>query len=317
MTFSSNVREEVAHHPLARTCCRIAFLAAALRGAGSLHLTGAGHVHGELDVGSHAVGRQILVALREEGATCEVRAYRPERLGLGQRVVIILHEDPASADVLVRAGVVDRDGRPLPADARDVADRSCCRVAALRGAFAVGGTVSAPGRYPLLEIRTHDEVFATWLADCAATLDIPLRVRQRARWCEVMTRRRDAVQDMLAVLGAESAALDIAEDDVVRSARADANRRANFDTANLTRQVAAARRQTAAIEVLSTTGALERLPTALRETAQLRIDNPDLTLAELSDVGAVPRPTLAARLRRLVDEAEAVGEVRDFRRPRA
>ncbi len=317
MTFSANVREEVAHHPIDRPCCRVAFLAAAFRGAGSLHLTGAGHVHGEVDVGSHAVGRQILVALREEGATCEVRAYRPERLGLGQRVVIVLAEDPASAAVLARTGVVDAGGRPLPAVADRTLERPCCRVATLRGAFAVGGTVGPPGRSPLLEIRTHDAAFAELLAACAGLLDIPLRVRERPRWCEVMTRRRDAVQDLLSVLGAESAALDIAEDDVVRTARADANRRANFDTANLTRQVAAARRQAAAIDALRAAGILEALPAPLRETAQLRVDNPDLTLAELSDVGAVPRPTLAARLRRLVDEADAMGEVGEIRRPRA
>ena len=65
MTFSSNVREEIAHAPLAASCCRIAYLAAVLRGAGSLHLTGGGHAHAEIDVGSHAVGRQILTALRE------------------------------------------------------------------------------------------------------------------------------------------------------------------------------------------------------------------------------------------------------------
>jgi hypothetical protein len=138
-------------------------------------------------------------------------------------------------------------------------------------------------------------------------MEIPLRVRERPRWAEVMTRQRGAVQDLLTVIGAESAALDVAEDDVVRSARADANRRANFDTANLSRQVLAARSQLQAIATLHEAGVLSSLPVVLRGTAQLRLDNPELTLAELSIVGNVARPTLAARLRRLIAEAEALG----------
>lgn len=303
MTFAAGVREEVAHQPVDRPCCRTALLAAAFRGAGSLHLTGKGHVHGELDVGGHAVGRQLLVALRAAGATCEVRAYRPDRLGSGQRVVVVLAEDPVTQAVLAATGVVDAEGRPRMAQAGDLPGRACCRVSALRGAFAVGGTVSSPGRAPLLEVRTHERAYAEVLAACAAELGIALRVRERPRWSEAMTRRRDAVQDLLTVLGAEGSALAIAEDDVVRSARADANRRANFDTANLTRQVAAARRQLQAVERLSAEDRLATLSRELREAAALRADNPDLTLAELADVGRIARPTLAARLRRLVQEA--------------
>ena len=264
-------------------------------------------MHGEVDVGSHAVGRRLLVTLREEGATCGVRAYTPERLGSSQRVLLVLSEDAASSAALQRAGVIDEAGRPQPFVDESLLQRSCCRVIALRGAFAVGGSVSPPGRAPLLELRTHDIAFANVLAKCAATMEIPLRVRERERWSEVMTRQRGAVQDLLTVIGAEAAALDVAEDDVVRSARADANRRANFDTANLSRQVLAARTQLHAIAALVETGSLGGLPVALRSTAQLRLDNPELTLAELAIVGNVARPTLAARLRRLIAEAEALG----------
>ena len=73
-------------------------------------------MHGEVDVGSHAVGRRLLVTLREEGATCGVRAYTPERLGASQRVVLVLSEDAASTAALQRAGVRGGvcDEAPLP-----------------------------------------------------------------------------------------------------------------------------------------------------------------------------------------------------------
>lgn len=306
MTYASDVREEVAHHPPAGACCRRALLGAALRGAGTLHLTGSGHVHGELDVAGHAVGRLLLVLLREEGATCGIQTYRPARLHAPQRVRLVLADDPASTRALAAAGVVDAAGRPLGPD-RAVVRRACCAASALAGAFAVGGSVSGPGHPALLEIRTHAAAYAEVLAACASRLGIDLRVRERARWAEVMTRRREAVRDVLAAIGAESAALDMAEDEVVRQARGDANRRANFDTANLGRQVAAARRQARAIAELEADGRLAGLSEPLRGAAELRLRHPDLPLTELAARGGVPRPTLAARLRRLVETAEGEG----------
>jgi DNA-binding protein WhiA len=316
MTFSSNVREEVAHHPIESECCRIAYLAAILRGAGSLHLTGGGHAHAEIDVGSHAVGRQILTALREEGVMCGVSAYTPERLGLHQRVLLVLAEDDASTRLLRRTGVIDDAGRPRLTVAPSLIARECCQISALRGAFAAAGSVSPPGKPSHLEIRTHGADFAALLASACAQLGIPVQTRQRERWAEVMSRRRESVQDLLTVLGAEGAALDVAEDEVVRSARGDANRRANFDNANLTRQVHAARQQTAAIQTLMESGDITSITPVLRETAQLRFDNPEMTLSELAEAAGVSRPTLAGRLRRLVDLAEsATASVAD-RRPR-
>jgi DNA-binding protein WhiA len=299
MTYASDVREEVAHHPPAAACCRRALLGAALRGAGTLHLTGGGHVHAELDVAGHAVGRMLLTLLREEGATCGIRTYRPPRLKGAQRVLLVLADDPASTRALAVAGVVDAAGRPLAPDP-GIARFGCCAASALAGAFAVGGTVSGPGRPALLEIRTHSAAHAAVLAACAARLGVAVRMRERPRWAELMTRRRESVQDLLAAIGAESAALDMAEDDVVRQARGAANRRANFDTANLGRQVAAARRQARAIAVLAADGRLAGLPAPLREAAALRADHPDLPLTELAQRGGCARPTLAARLRRLV-----------------
>ena len=316
MTFSSNVREEIAHAPLEASCCRIAYLAAILRGAGSLHLTGGGHAHAEIDVGSHAVGRQVLTALREEGVMCGVSAYTPERLGLHQRLQMVLAEDEASRRLLLRTGVIDDQGRPRLTVAPSLIARECCQIAVLRGAFAAAGSVSPPGKPAHLEIRTHGADFAALLARACDHLGIPVQTRQRERWAEVMSRRRESVQDLLTVLGAEGAALDVAEDEVVRSARGDANRRANFDNANLTRQVMAARQQTAAITTLANSGDLATLTPALRTAAQLRLDNPEMTLSELAEISGVRRPTLAGRLRRLIELAESAVEPGADRRPR-
>lgn len=247
---------------------------------------------------------------------CGVSAYTPERLGLQQRVQMVLAEDDASVRLLRRTGVIDDAGRPRLTVAPSLAARDCCRVSLLQGAFAAAGSVSPPGRAAHLEIRTHGADFAALLASACDELGIPVRTRQRERWAEVMTRRRESVQDLLTVLGAEGAALDVAEDEVVRSARGDANRRSNFDNANLTRQVQAARQQVAAINALIAAEALAGLSPALRETAQLRLDNPEMTLSELAQQAGASRPTVAGRLRRLIELGEEAAEAGPDGRPR-
>ena len=86
------------------------------------------------------------------------------------------------------------------------------------------------------------------------------------------------------------------------------NRRVNCDTANLTKVVDAAQEQIAAIRRLEEAGALSTLPARLREAAQLRVDNPELTLSELAGMCDPPvsKSALNHRLRRLVEHAEQV-----------
>ncbi|MGI9188368.1 MAG: helix-turn-helix domain-containing protein, partial [Gaiellales bacterium] len=74
--------------------------------------------------------------------------------------------------------------------------------------------------------------------------------------------------------------------------------------------------QSAAIAVLVQSGELAALTPVLRQTAHLRLENPEMPLSELAEAGGVSRPTLAGRLRRLVELAEAVMEPGVDRRPR-
>ena len=85
------------------------------------------------------------------------------------------------------------------------------------------------------------------------------------------------------------------------SARSQANRLANADHANLVRASRAAHAQLEAIRELERTGALDELPDALREMADLRLRYPALSLGELARKCRPPASKASAyrRLRRL------------------
>ena len=110
------------------------------------------------------------------------------------------------------------------------------------------------------------------------------------------TKRLATLEDLLAHIGASDGMLRLVEGEVVSAARQDANRQANAETANLRRQVVAARRQLSAIGLPRRSA---RSPPELAAAAALRIEHPELPLAELAALGDLSKATLAGRLRRL------------------
>jgi len=120
-------------------------------------------------------------------------------------------------------------------------------------------------------------------------------VRERPSHAAVYTKRLATLEDLLAHVGASDGVLRLIEGEVVSAARQDANRQANAETANLRRQVIAARRQLSAIGQLD----LGALPPELAAAAALRMEHPELPLGELAVLGELSKATLAGRLRRL------------------
>ena len=95
-----------------------------------------------------------------------------------------------------------------------------------------------------------------------------------------------------------------------KNLRGSVNRRVNCDAANLDKAVEAAQVQLEAIRSLEQSGQLEGLPDKLRETARLRLEHPEDTLAELAALCDPPatKSALNHRLRKLVELGQARGE---------
>jgi DNA-binding protein WhiA len=297
VSLSDGVRAELAAIDPKRPCCRLAELSALVRVAGTLHLRGGGAIALHVDVASAAVARRAFALLRGFGVAAELRTYRRRAFGRESRYELHLGEDPRAVQVLNEAGVIDATLAPLEEPPRRVVARSCCRAAYLRGALLVAGTVSGP-RAPQLEMRAATRAGADLLAALAAAEGIRLGVAERAGHAAAYAKGRDAIAELLGVVGAHETALLLEEDAVVGATRAHANRLANADHANLVRSSRAARAELSAIRTLSRRGGLDQLEPRLREAAELRLRYPSLSLAELAS-RCSPPATKAAVHRRL------------------
>ncbi len=92
------------------------------------------------------------------------------------------------------------------------------------------------------------------------------------------------IEDFLATIGASGAVFDLMNTKIVKEFRNSVNRQVNCDTANIGKQLEASKKYIEAIQYLTETGAINRLPDALRDTARLRLEYDQLSLADLGNL---------------------------------
>jgi DNA-binding protein WhiA len=292
VSLSDDLRDELAQIPRDRRCCRLAELSALFHSSGAWHLRdGAIAVH--LDLIGSAIARRAFALLRDVGVRSEIRTYPRRSFEHATRYQLHVTVDAHALAVLREAGVLSPSGAPLEVPPKRVVGRSCCRGAYLRGALLGAGSLSGP-RDPHLEIRTGTLEGARFVQDVARRADSALAVAERRGHALAYAKGHDAICAVLAVAGAGDTALELEEHAILATLRADANRLANADEANLERAARAAHRQ---LEAIRTIG-LDALPAELVEIAELRLRHPSASLAELA-AKARPPLTKSAAHRRL------------------
>ena len=305
MRTSEDVRKELARIAPVRECDRRAELSGLFHSAGSLHLRAHGAWALHLDLGSGAAARRAFSLLREDGIRSEIRTYRRRAFERETRYQLHVEGGEEALGVLVTAGVLDRRHGPLERPPRRVVARACCRAAYLRGVFLGGGSLSSQ-RSPHLELRTSSRRAAELLVDVAATAGARFGLVERDGHTAAYAKGWETIETLLAFIGATETVLALEERSVVASARANANRMANADHANLVRTSRAARPQLEAARRLRAEGRLERLPASLREAGELRLRHPTHSLRELA-ARAYPPASKAAMHRRLRRLQELAG----------
>ncbi|MBM3677425.1 MAG: DNA-binding protein WhiA, partial [Actinobacteria bacterium] len=179
-----------------------------------------------------------------------------------------------------------------------------CRGAYLRGALLGGGSLSGP-RSPHLELRTPRRSGSTFLRTVAHAEGVRLAVRELASHAAAYAKGWEAIESLLASMGARDAVLELEERAVVADLRAAANRLGNADHANLVRQSRSAQEQIEAAKTLRASPCFGKLPESIQEAARLRLRHPTLPLRELGGRAEPPvtKATMHRRLARVVELA--------------
>ena len=185
-------------------------------------------------------------------------------------------------------------------------EEECCRASFLRGVFFAGGSITDPLKRYHLELTGSHLQASRELEVLLRELGYPPKSVARNGSFVTYFKQSDQIEDFLTLLGAPVAAMNIMSAKLEKDLRNSVNRRLNCDSANLDKAVLAAQEQLEAIRKLNTSKQLEQLPEKLRQTAALRMENPELTLTELAGEFDPPltKSCLNHRLRKLVDLAK-------------
>ena len=139
-----------------------------------------------------------------------------------------------------------------------------------------------------------------------ARFDIEARLAKRRGTFAVYLKGAEPIVTFLALVGAHRALLRTEDVRIVKSLRNDVNRLVNAEIANQQKASDAAISQIEAINALAAGPGLDNLPPALRELAELRLANPEVSLRELGELADPPLTKSAVyhRVRRIEELAE-------------
>ena len=189
-----------------------------------------------------------------------------------------------------------------------VLENNCCRESFFRGAFLAGGSITDPSKSYHLELVTPHYNVSNEMYVLLGEVELTPKSLPRSGNYITYFKQSTAIEDFLTMLGASRSAMALMEAKIEKDMRNRVNRRVNCDTANVTKTVDAAAVQIDAIAKLD----LNDLPDRLRETARLRLENPELSLTELAELFDPPmtKSGLNHRLRNLRELADAKGSLK-------
>ena len=181
----------------------------------------------------------------------------------------------------------------------------CCRTAFLRGAFLAGGSVTDPEKRYHLELSTSHIQASREVSALLQEMGFLPRSVMRGGSAVIYFKQSEHIEDLLTTLGAPVAATEIMTAKVDKEIRNGANRAMNCDMANVNKTLDAVAAQQEAIEKLEKSGQMEKLPEKIQETARLRMQNPELPLAQLAALFDPPisKSCLNHRIRKIMEEA--------------
>ena len=177
----------------------------------------------------------------------------------------------------------------------------------IAGIFLACGSVNDPEKkYHMEFVMPHIQLcndFGLLLLD---NYSILAKQTERKKAQIVYIKESDNIIDLLTIMGATNCSLEFINAKMMKELRNKINRAVNCDNANIEKTLRAAEKQVADIEYIEETVGLAALPETLREMAELRYENPDISLKDLGTLADPPisRSGVNHRLARIAEFAD-------------
>ncbi len=154
----------------------------------------------------------------------------------------------------------------------------------IRGSFLGGGSINNPEKKYHLEIIYNNEKNIIYAEEILKDFNIQIKKLNNTLYL----KDGEEISKFLAFIGANQSVLKFEEIRVIRDMRNNVNRLVNCETANLNKTINAALKQIEDIKFIKKMKRFNELPENLKEIANLRVENPEISLVELGKMLSSP-----------------------------
>ena len=312
MSFSGMVKEELSRQTGTARHCRIAELAAILCFCAKVEHFPQGEKL-KIQTENEAVARKCFTLLQKT-FNIEKEIFVRENSHLKRvKIYVIEISDPEEIQVILQGTKLVTCREPhdsLILENLLVVQQNCCKRAYIRGAFLSSGSISDPEKGYHFEIVYPDEKKAEQLQTIIRSFSVDAKIVQRKKSYVVYVKEGAQIVDMLAVMGANVALMDLENIRILKEMRNSVNRKVNCETANINKTVNAAVKQMEDIKLVQQKMGFEQLNEGLAQVAELRMQYPEATLKELGMMLSpqVGKSGVNHRLRKLSAMADELRE---------
>ncbi|MBP3337723.1 MAG: DNA-binding protein WhiA [Clostridia bacterium] len=303
MSFSSDVKNELARCEIQTKCCSRAELLGIISFCGT-----------------YKPSPEEVLTVKTENAAVARRVFSLIKKLFGENITInqtkkksrgstfsIELTDSLLFKVLTETGL-NKDGIVKFVVDPFLVQDECCARSFLRGAFLGGGSVNSPEKSYHLEIETHYFGLSQSLTEIMNAALFGAKTIVRKSNYVTYIKDSEKISDILAAMGATDSMLELCNIKIMKDMKNSVNRRVNCETANVVKTASAAMHQTMSIKKIIDKKGIESLPDGLKELALLRLENPEASLSELTSMLKTPisRSGVNHRFKKLMQIADSL-----------
>ena len=280
MSFSGTVKEELSRQISTARHCRIAETAALLSLCGRFTADGALRMQTE---NSAVIRKYFTLVQKTFNIETEIAVRENRQMKKGHIYYVEIKDDALIRTVLLgtKLSREQNSGGTLVLNNSLLTQQTCCKRAFIRGAFLASGSISDPEKGYHFEIVCPDERKAGQLQELIRSFGIDAKVVVRKKSHVVYVKEGAQIVDILAVMEANVALMNLENIRILKEMRNTVNRKVNCEMAKINKTVSAAVKQIEDIKLIEEKKGFQSLNDGLAEIAELRLQYPEATLKEL------------------------------------
>lgn len=321
MSFSSDVKGELARLEIKKKEDMLAEISGFLRVSGSIRLNGSGKMSIVASTENPAIARHFKKLIKDYfGSSADLEIGESEAPGSGKhyssgyRYSLKIGHEGKSDRILRETGILMiKEGDDYLSDGiyQPIISKKSAKKAYLRGLFLGCGTISDPKKSYHLEFVIKRDGLAQDLKKLIDSfVEMRANISKRKNQNIVYIKKADYISDMLGIMGADSAVMNFENIRLERKIKGEAMRLSNCDNANVDRLITAAERQLKDIELIDKYMGVDNLPLRLNEIANARLKNPSASLTEIGNSLTEPvgKSAVTKRFAKLKEIAQKLKE---------